>query len=149
PEIAKARLCVDEARVVACVETDRRLVEHVEHSDERSADLRRETNALSLTARERLRAAIERQIIETDIDQEAETRGDGAQQRLGDRALACVEDRVLGARAVVARWGVGLAAERSEERAELLERHAPELGDVALAELDGERFGPQASPFAR
>ena len=47
----------EQARVVARVKADRGLVEHVEHADERRADLRREADALPFAARERLRAS--------------------------------------------------------------------------------------------
>ena len=49
-EVAQARLRLDEARVVARVQADARLVEHVEDADERRADLRREADALPLAA---------------------------------------------------------------------------------------------------
>ena len=42
---------IEELAVIALVETDRRLVEDVQHARESGADLRRETNALRLTAR--------------------------------------------------------------------------------------------------
>ena len=41
-EVAEAHHRVDEALVVALVQTDRRLVEHVEHADQAAADLRRQ-----------------------------------------------------------------------------------------------------------
>ena len=47
-EIAQARLRLDQARVVARVEAHDGLVEHVEHADERRADLRGEADALPL-----------------------------------------------------------------------------------------------------
>ena len=47
-EVAQAGLRLDEARVVARVEADARLVEHVEDADERRADLRGEADALAL-----------------------------------------------------------------------------------------------------
>ena len=63
-EIAEAPQRLEEARVVALVEADRRLVEDVEDADERRADLRRQANALRLAARQRRRGAIERQVVE-------------------------------------------------------------------------------------
>ena len=48
---------LDEPAVVALVEADRRLVEHVEHADEAGADLRRQPDALGLAAGERGRRA--------------------------------------------------------------------------------------------
>ena len=52
-EVAQPHERVDEALVVALVQPDRRLVEHVEHADEPAADLRREPDALRLAAGER------------------------------------------------------------------------------------------------
>ena len=52
-EVAQPHQRLDEALVVALVQTDRRLVEHVEHADETAADLRREPDPLRFTARER------------------------------------------------------------------------------------------------
>ena len=46
---------LDQPPVVALVEADRRLVEHVEDPAEVRADLRREPDALRLAARERRR----------------------------------------------------------------------------------------------
>ena len=54
-EIAQPHERLDEAPVVALVQADRRLVEHVEHADEPAADLRREPDALRLAAGERAR----------------------------------------------------------------------------------------------
>src|SRR3989475_3449233 len=51
-EVAQALERVEEAPVVPLVQSDRRLVEDVEHADEARADLRRQTDALALSARE-------------------------------------------------------------------------------------------------
>src|SRR5688500_19865912 len=58
-QLAKRR---QEARVVALMQSNRRLVEDVQHTNEARADLRREPDALSLTARERLGRAPEGQV---------------------------------------------------------------------------------------
>ena len=50
----------------------RRLVEDVEHAHEPGADLRREPDALRLAAGERRRAALEREVVEPHVDQEAQ-----------------------------------------------------------------------------
>ena len=52
-EVAQPHQRVDEALVVALVQADRRLVEHVEHAHQPAADLRREPDALRLAARQR------------------------------------------------------------------------------------------------
>ena len=54
-EVPQADHRVDEALVVALVQPDRRLVEHVEHADQPAADLAREPDALGLAAGERAR----------------------------------------------------------------------------------------------
>ena len=69
-EVAQPRERQQEARVVALVQADRRLVEDVEHAHERAADLRRQPDALRLTARQRRRRAVERQVVDADVDQE-------------------------------------------------------------------------------
>ncbi len=88
----------DEARVVALVEPDRRLVEDVEHAHERRADLRRQPDALRLAARQRSRVAVEGEVIEPDVDEEAEPRADLLQHLARDRVLALVQ--TLGERGV-------------------------------------------------
>ena len=52
-EVAQALQRVEQARVVALVQADRRLVEHVEHAAQAGADLRRQADALPLAARQR------------------------------------------------------------------------------------------------
>ena len=69
-EVAQPHERVDQPLVVALVEPDRRFVEHVEHADETAPDLRREPDALRLTAGERARRAVERQVVEADVEQE-------------------------------------------------------------------------------
>ena len=52
-EVAQAHQRLDEPPVVALVQADRRLVEHVQHADQAAADLRRQPDALRLAAGER------------------------------------------------------------------------------------------------
>ena len=61
---------VDQPQVVARVQADRRLVEHVQRADERRAERRRQVDALRLAARQRRRQPIERQVVEADVAQE-------------------------------------------------------------------------------
>ena len=58
-DVAQAQQGVDQSLVVALVETDRRFVEHVEHTDEAAADLRRQPDPLRLAARERGRRPVQ------------------------------------------------------------------------------------------
>ncbi len=123
-EIAQPHLRGDEAGVVAGVKAHAWLVEHVEHAHERRADLRSQTNPLALARRQRLRAAVEGEVVEADVDEKAEARGDRLQERFGDRALARSEDgRVVGA-------GTGLVGQALHEGTDVTEGHCPHLGHV-------------------
>jgi hypothetical protein len=50
----------------------RRLVEHVEHADQAGADLGGQPDALRLAAGQRGRGAVEREVVEADVEQEPE-----------------------------------------------------------------------------
>ena len=69
-EVAQALQRLQQPGVVALVQADRGLVEHVEHADEARADLRGEADALALAAGERARGARQGQVVEPDVDQE-------------------------------------------------------------------------------
>ena len=56
-EVAQALQGFEQPRVVALVQADRRLVQHVEHAGQARADLRGEADALALAAGERAGAA--------------------------------------------------------------------------------------------
>src|SRR5207237_3567676 len=62
----------EEAVVVLLVEADRGLVEDVENAREAAADLRREADALALAAGEGAAGAVEVEVIEPDIVEEAQ-----------------------------------------------------------------------------
>ena len=70
PEIAQPAQRADEPVVVALMQADARLIEHVEDAGEPGADLRREPNALRFAAGERAALAIEREIAEPDLEEE-------------------------------------------------------------------------------
>ena len=75
PEIAQPTQRADEARIIALMQTDAGLVEHIEHAGKTGADLRREPDALCLAPGKRATLAIEREIIEPDFEEEIEPRG--------------------------------------------------------------------------
>ena len=158
-EIAQADLGFDEAGVVACVKAHARLVEDVEDADERGADLGGEPDALSLAGREGLRAAIEGEVVEADVDEETQASGDGLEQRLRDRSLAGRErlkslDGVGVGVGVVAGGPVGdgvacALPEGLDEASNVPERHRADERDVFAAELHGEGLRAQALALAR
>ena len=69
-EIAQPRQRAEQLAVVALMQADRRLVEHVQHAGQVRADLRREPDALPFAARQRRGAAAERQVADADVVQE-------------------------------------------------------------------------------
>ena len=78
----------DQPAVVALMQADGRLVEHVEHADQSGADLGGEPDALRLTAGQRRRRARQRQVLQPDVEQEAEPRLDLLEHLTRDRLLA-------------------------------------------------------------
>ena len=75
-EVAQAGEGAEQAFVVALVQADRGLVEHVHHADQARADLRGQADALRFAAGQRIGLAFQREVIEADIDQEAQAVGD-------------------------------------------------------------------------
>ena len=63
---------VDQAIVVTSVQTDRWLVENIKHAHEPRTNLTGETNPLRFTTRKRRGGSVERQIVETHVEQESE-----------------------------------------------------------------------------
>ncbi len=86
-QVAHSLQGVDEPGVVALVQADARLVEHVEDAHELTADLRRQSNALRLAAAQGAGHAVERQVVEADVDHEVEPLANLLQDGLGDELL--------------------------------------------------------------
>ena len=129
-EVAQPLQRRDQPRVVALVQADRRLVEDVEHADERRADLGREPDPLRLAAAQRRGGALHRQVADADVVQEAQPLVYLAQDQPRDRPVLVGElqpvhplDRPLGA-----------------ERRELVDRDP--------ADLHRARLRPQARALA-
>ena len=86
-EVAQPPQRVEEPRIVALMQPDRGLVEHVEHAGQPGADLRGEPYALALAAGQRARRPRQCQIIEPDIDQKFQPRADLLEDAPGDLVL--------------------------------------------------------------
>ena len=129
-EVAQLAQRVEQARVVPLVQPNGRLVENVQHAHQRRADLRRQPDALRLAARQRRRGAIEREVLQPDVDQEVQSVGDLAQDALGDRLLAR-RQRQLG-----------------EELVRIADRQPRELMDRQVADFDEAGFFAQARAAA-
>ena len=86
-EVAQPAQRFQKPRVVALVQADRRLVEHVEHAGQPGADLRGEPDALALAAGQRARGAGEGEIFEPDVDQKFQALADFLEHAAGDFVL--------------------------------------------------------------
>ncbi len=73
------------------MKADRGLVEDVEHADESRTDLRGEPDALRFASGERCGRAVDRQVVETDVDEEAEPLADLLEDALADLRVAIVQ----------------------------------------------------------
>ena len=87
-EIAQPRQRREQRAIVALMQPDRRLVEHVEHAGQVRPDLRREPDALPFAARQRRGAAAERQVADADVVQEMQAVANLAQDPAGDERFA-------------------------------------------------------------
>ena len=131
-EFAQAPQRVEQARVVALVQADRRLVEHVEHAGQARADLRGEADALALAARQRARGARQGQIVEADVAQEGQPVDDLLEDALGDLVAL----------------GVERAGQRARPFDRRLDRQQADLADVLAVDLDRQRLRLEAEALA-
>jgi len=77
----------DQLLVVALVEADRGLVEHVHDPDQVRADLGREADPLGLAARQRAGRAGQREVADADVLEEGQPFSDLAHDQARDRPL--------------------------------------------------------------
>ena len=89
-EVAQALQRLEQPRIVALVQADRRLVQHIEHAGQAGADLRGEADALALAARQRAGRARQREIVEPDVDQEPQPVADLLEHADARSRSACV-----------------------------------------------------------
>ena len=82
---------LDQPVVVALVQADGRLVEDVQHADQAGADLGGQPDALGLAAGEGARGAVQREVVQADVDQEPQPLVDLLEHPLGDLLVAGVE----------------------------------------------------------
>ena len=99
-QVAQAAQGGDEPVVVALVQADAGLVEHVQHARQPRADLRGEADALGLAAGKRAALAVEVEVIQPHLHEEPQTGGNLAHDLGGDLALGGGEfhpgDRAVG-----------------------------------------------------
>ena len=112
------------------MQPDRGLVQHVHDAREPRADLAREPDALRLAARERVRRARERKIVEADVVQELHAVGDLVHDPLRDCVLRAGE------------------LERLEEGLCVAKRQRREVVDGASRHANVACLGPQPGAVA-
>ncbi|MDT4830208.1 hypothetical protein FQZ97_636620 [compost metagenome] len=90
----------DEAVVVALVQADAGLVEHVHHAGQAAADLARQADALGLATAERVGAAVQAQVVQAHIVEEFQPLADLVDHARGDVALGArqLQAREIGQR---------------------------------------------------
>ena len=120
-QLAEVLEGVDEAVVVALVQADGRLVEHVQHADQAAADLAGQADALRLAAGQRGGRAAQRQVVEADVAEERQAGVDLLDHPLGDQQVA------------VGQLEVG------QHLGGLADRHRAQLGDVVAGDGHGQR----------
>ena len=90
-EIAQVMQRAEQRAVVALVQSDRRLVEHVEHAGQVRANLRGQPDALPLASRQRRRAAAEREVADADVVEEPQPILNFLEHASGDQVLALAQ----------------------------------------------------------
>ena len=124
-EVAQPLERVEQACIVALVQADRGLVQHVEHADEAGADLRGEPDALASPPESVPEARDEREIFEADIDQEFQPRADLFENAAGDLVLL----------------GVEFLRQVLEPVRRGLYGKVGDFADMPFGDLDAQRFG--------
>ena len=75
-EVAQMQQGIEQPLVVALVQADGGFVQHIHHAHQSGADLAGQTDALRLAARQGVGAAVERQVIQANVDQKAQALAD-------------------------------------------------------------------------
>ena len=83
-QVAQPQQGLEQPVVVPLVQPDGRLVQHVEHADQAGADLGREPDPLRLAAGQRAGGPVQRQVVQADVEQEAEPGIDLLEDPAGD-----------------------------------------------------------------
>ena len=84
-QIAQPHQRLDQPHVVALVQPDRRFIQHVQNTPQSRSDLRRQPDPLALSAGERGRVSIQRQVIQSHRAQKLQPFHDFAPNPLGNQ----------------------------------------------------------------
>ena len=129
-EILKLLEHTDQAVGVARMEADRRLIKYIQRAYQAAAERRGQVDALTLAARQRVAQTVERQIAQSDFIKIAQTVVDFSQQPRSYLAI------------------VGVKLQVGEPPAQILHRHAYEVGDGAAGNLHVQRITAEARTAA-
>ena len=94
-DVAQVLQRADQAVVVALVQSDAGLVEHIHHACEPRANLTGQADALGFTAREGVGIAVQAQIIQAHVVQKLEPQRDLAHHLVGDLGLCPMHFQAL------------------------------------------------------
>ena len=122
---------VEQTAVVALVQSDGGLVQHVHHAGQTGADLAREPDALRFAARERVGGAVEREVVESDVDEELQPVRDLAHDLFRYRLPPTVEGQLF------------------EELLRILQGQRAHLVDGPVGDPHVARFRPEPRAVAR
>ena len=103
PFCAQRRQRLEQAKIVARMQTDRRLIEHVKNAAQIRAELRRQTNPLRFAAAQRLGRTAEREITEPDVLHEPKTLRNFRHEIVGDGLLVAAKAELADQRAALRR----------------------------------------------
>src|SRR5439155_12723775 len=88
--VAELFEAVEQALVIARMQANTGLIENIEDADQAGTDLTRQADALSFSAGQRRRRAIESEIMQPDIEKESQPSANFLQQLAGNNALGGV-----------------------------------------------------------
>ncbi len=114
---------LDQPVVVALVQADGGLVQHVEHPDQAGADLGGQPDALRLAAGEGAGGPVQGEVVQADVEQEPQPGVDLLEHPLGDHLLPVGQ------------------LDAGQQVGALAHRQVADLGDAAPGEGDGEHLG--------
>ena len=136
--VAEGLQRVQQDPVVARMQADGRLVEHIAHALQVAAELRRQADALGLAAAERGRTAVQREVAQADLFEEFEAAFDFRHQVAGDLAVAASQGQCVHP----------LADVRDGQARQVGDADAGSTGHHPVAELHGACRGVQPRALA-
>ena len=90
-QVAQLFQGLEQPHVVARMQSDRRLIEHVENTTQAAAELASQANSLRLAVGKARRRSRERKVIKPHVQQKLDAPGNFAEQLAGDFLLGLAE----------------------------------------------------------